>query len=122
MTKSMPTKIKADITPVEPESVEYPDEYKPLYIPTKLIKLNRFNPRTEADITADVKIDKNVTPRLASKHRTNTLKPNTRTISKLCIITSRLQIRPDIVLLLVNYTPFSPIVNPSSAQGEEFGK
>ena len=60
MTKSMPTKIKADITPVEPESVEYPDEYKPLYIPTKLIKLNRFNPRTEADITADEELRQSI--------------------------------------------------------------
>ena len=33
---------KADITPpVEPDP-EYPDEYKPLYIPTRLIKLNRI--------------------------------------------------------------------------------
>ena len=59
MTKTMPTKIKADITPevVEPE---YPDEYKPLYIPTRLIKLNRFNPRTEADITADEELRQSI--------------------------------------------------------------
>ena len=56
----MPTKIKADITPpVEPDP-EYPDEYKPLYIPTRLIKLNRFNPRTEADITADEELRQSI--------------------------------------------------------------
>jgi len=47
-TNSTKNKEKADIL-----ISEYPDEYKPLYIPTKLLKFNRFNPRTEADITAD---------------------------------------------------------------------
>ena len=58
MTKTMPTKTKADITPpVEPE---YPDEYKPLYVPTKLIKHNHLNPRTEADFADDEELRQSV--------------------------------------------------------------
>jgi ParB/RepB/Spo0J family partition protein len=49
MTK-MPTAESAGFSS---EPTEYPDEYKPLYVPTKLLKPNSLNPRTDADIAAD---------------------------------------------------------------------
>ena len=58
MTKTMPTKTKADIVPEN--TAEYPDEYKPLYLPTRLITRNRFNPRTEADIEADEELRQSI--------------------------------------------------------------
>ena len=58
MTKTMPTKTEADI--VTETTAEYPDEYKPLYVPTKLIKHNHLNPRTEADFAADEELRQSV--------------------------------------------------------------
>jgi ParB-like chromosome segregation protein Spo0J len=52
MTK-MPTVEQAGFNSKLTEPIEYPDEYKPLYIPTKLLKPNSLNPRTDADIAAD---------------------------------------------------------------------
>jgi len=52
--------IKMESEADDPQLREYPTEYKPLYVPTKLIMFNRFNPRTEADITADDELRQSV--------------------------------------------------------------
>jgi ParB/RepB/Spo0J family partition protein len=52
------TKTKAGI--LTETTAEYPDEYKPLYVPTKLIKHNHLNPRTEADFADDEELRQSV--------------------------------------------------------------
>lgn len=42
---------------------EFPKEYKPLYISTKLIRANPNNPRTEKDIEDDVELYQNIAVR-----------------------------------------------------------
>lgn len=42
---------------------EYPKEHKPLYISTKLIRPNRFNPRTEVDKDDDSQLLKSIAVR-----------------------------------------------------------
>ena len=54
----MPTKTK-ETADMVPENT-YPDEYKPLYVPTKLIKHNHLNPRTEADFADDEELRQSV--------------------------------------------------------------
>jgi len=54
----MPTKTKETAAMV-PENT-YPDEYKPPYVPTKLIKHNHLNPRTEADFADDEELRQSV--------------------------------------------------------------
>src|SRR5665811_1799867 len=59
MTK-MPTAEQAGFNSELTDLDQYPDEYKPLYIPTKLLKPNSLNPRTDADIAADDELRQSV--------------------------------------------------------------